>query len=491
MNQNIISLGGKNIELLKGIGKGTYGSVYLIKYRNSLKAIKIISTARNEGIKSLREIDIMTKLIHPNIVRSDGIVVGINLIIQVGIIMDLANTDLGKLIPHISISEKIKILFDISNGVKYLHDSGYIHLDIKPMNVLIFGKDKRIVGKLTDFGLSLLLEHNNEKYFPHELVTITYRAPEILKGNFVYTKKSDIWSLGILFLEVLSNKTIYPNCTKDKVSSTIKKKFSAKTIDETLNVYLSGLDMKTKKNSIALIKIMLDINSNTRPSIDQVVYSSLFKDTGHVTVPVGKTIYKSPLMPRKCDIIYYYGFDIMLKLSLKFQIKLETFFIASDIYQRSLSFAHKLTGKFEDDWPNVALLASSCLYMAIKMIEPYNIKTDKLVTMTLNIFKSDDIIRTEAALVQMFEGMIYPKNLYTETNGHKSLLYVFESLRNCHIYHRIDLNEWKKLNKLANEPFYDKYISLSDFVKDTTYYNLMMKQEQNIYISQLYKSDTR
>jgi len=493
MKPRTISIAGKNVELLKDLGKGTYGSVYLINVGGSLKAIKIISNKKKEGIKSLRELDVMGKLSHPNIMRAEGILVGIDNIVTLGVIMPLANTDLQRILKdkNFTITQRLKILFDILNGIKYLHDSRYLHLDLKPMNILIFGEGNNRIGKITDFGISLILDNENEAYYPGELVTITHRAPEIISGNRKYTKASDVWSLGIIFLEVLSRgKPIYSDFTKAKVRSTNKKLFSPGTIDLTLSNYLAELPTNVREAASSIIKKMLSFKPRDRPTLDEIMNSDLFtylpiKDIGH-----GIALYKQPFSPKKCDIIYYYGFDYMVRLALKFPvIKTETFFLAADIYQRSLAYAHNLTGNFYKDWPNVALTATTSLYMAIKMLEPFNPKPDKLAAMSSNIFKGDDIILVEAALTQLFEGIIYPKNLFTESECGNLLLYAFELLHNCHIYYRINLDLWKKDCQVKPKQPYNKFEPFSVFFPNTTYAKETRGKKQKIYLPEIYKKD--
>ncbi len=516
MTQKTVTIGGRTIDLLSVLGQGTYGSVYLIDVDGTKKAIKIITNVGKEGIKSLREIDIMSRLVHPNLERAEGIIVGIDTgpptpvpsplpgmplmppspppdaIITVGIIMPLAKTDLQRLLnlPTFTIQQRLKILFDVLSGVKYMHDTGHLHLDLKPMNVLIFGEGDNMIGKLTDFGLSLILENNIGKFYPLELVTITHRAPEILKGDRTYTKSSDIWSLGIIFLEVLSGgKTIFTDFTKSKVKTAINKYLNPKVIDNTLNTYLVGLPEPIQSESAKILKRMLSFNPTERPTVDEIMKSPIFyalkRDIGH-----GMSIYKRPYPPRKCDLIYYYGFDFMVRLALKLSITIETFFLTADIYQRILAFGHHLTGDFKKDWPNVALIAVTSLYMAIKMIEPYFPDPIALTKLASNVFDSNAIIKVEASLTQLFEGIIYPRNLFTEGEGKNRLIYAFDNLlMNCHVYYKIDLGMWIRDGIKKPESPYNKYGQFSDFVKLTQYYQSIQKEAQNTYVPRLYQKD--
>jgi hypothetical protein len=493
MNRKTVTIGDSNLELLSALGQGTYGSVYLIHTNNGMKAVKIITNVKDEGIKSLREIDIMSRLVHPNLVRAEGIIVGVDTIVTLGIIMPLAKTDLQRLmrLPIFTTTQRLKILFDAANGVKYLHDTGHLHLDLKPMNILIFGEGDNLMGKLTDFGLSLILQ-NNSKYYPLELVTITHRAPELMKGERNYTKAVDIWSLGIIFLEVLSGgKQIFSDFTKSKIRAETRKFLNPVSITPFLNRYLSGLPGSIKTSAVELISRMLNINPSLRPSIDEVINSDLFqnhlpkKDIGH-----GMAIYKRPYPPRKCDPIYYYGFDFMVRTAMKLSIQLETFFLAADIYQRSLAYSRELTGNFQVDWPNVALLAMTSLYMAIKMLEPYHGDIKKLSEYANNVFNPEDIIRVEAFLTQLFEGLIYQRSLFTDSEGKNRLIYAFDKLlRNCHAYHRINLDLWVEDGRMKPEMPYNKYILFSNFIPETEYHKKIFTESRRQYIPEMYQED--
>lgn len=480
MKPHIISIGGENINLLKQLGQGTYGSVFSTNIRGRELAIKIITNEKKAGIKSLIEIDAMSKLVHPNIIHSEGTLVSINNNVTVGLIMPLAENDLQKLmkLPSFNENQRIKVLWDITNGVHFLHENGYLHLDLKPMNVLLFKHDNNILAKITDFGLSLILETEN-KYYPSELVTVTHRAPEILAGGRLYSKDSDIWSLGIIFLEVLSGgKPLHREFTEKKVIHFNKRYLSDQNIEATLRGYIP--DRKWDN----LIKGMLDFDPDNRITTDEILSDSLF--TGY-NMPKGNIIYKLPLQPRKCDLIYYYGFDYLIRLSLNFALKTETIFLAGDIYQRGLAFSHRLTDNFNKDWPNIVVLASTSLYMAIKITEAYYTQIETFTILGSNMFKSDDLLKTEAALTQLFGGIIYSKNLFTETESKQRLELGFETLRNCHIYHLIDINKWKDLS--LDHQGYDKYSLFSDFIVNTKYYKLMTTETQSVYLPKLFNED--
>jgi serine/threonine protein kinase len=104
----------------------------------------------------------------------------------------------------LSEAEAKNYLKDIMNGAKYLHKNGIIHRDLKPANILI----KQGVCKLSDFGFAKSL--NEDEIVMKSIVgTPLYMSPQILK-KAKYTTKSDLWSIGLIYYEMLHGKTPWP-----------------------------------------------------------------------------------------------------------------------------------------------------------------------------------------------------------------------------------------------------------------------------------------
>ncbi|CAG8669294.1 2531_t:CDS:2, partial [Acaulospora colombiana] len=81
------------------------------------------------------------------------------------------------------------------SGIKYCHSRGVLHRDLKPQNLLI---DSAETLKLADFGLARIYPHRPSSARPltHEVVTLWYRAPELLLGSPFYSTEVDMWSVG-------------------------------------------------------------------------------------------------------------------------------------------------------------------------------------------------------------------------------------------------------------------------------------------------------
>lgn len=83
-------------------------------------------------------------------------------------------------------------MFQLISGVKYIHDQGVMHRDIKGANLLLNNKGEL---KLTDFGLARNTNPQHKNY-TNRVVTLWYRAPELLLGSDHYTPSIDLWSVG-------------------------------------------------------------------------------------------------------------------------------------------------------------------------------------------------------------------------------------------------------------------------------------------------------
>ncbi|XP_045090598.1 BTB/POZ domain and ankyrin repeat-containing protein NPR1 isoform X1 [Aegilops tauschii subsp. strangulata] len=103
-----------------------------------------------------------------------------------------------------------KIIEGICNGLHYLHeqiDKSVLHLDLKPANVLL---DNNLAPKLTDFGLSRLLDQYQTMFTPNRFGTLGYMAPEYIDEGTI-TPKTDIFSLGVIIMELITGHRDYPS----------------------------------------------------------------------------------------------------------------------------------------------------------------------------------------------------------------------------------------------------------------------------------------
>lgn len=103
-------------------------------------------------------------------------------------------------------------LYQLINGIAQCHQHKVLHRDLKPQNLLI---NKDMILKLADFGLARAFGIP-VKNFTHEVVTLWYRAPDILMGSKTYTTSVDIWSIGCIFAEMVNRKPLFAGISEEE-----------------------------------------------------------------------------------------------------------------------------------------------------------------------------------------------------------------------------------------------------------------------------------
>lgn len=218
----------ENYEKILQVGEGTFGKVYKAKYRNSngeekIVALKQIITFEDQGfpITALREILIMKRLNHKNILKLEEVLTSppseknkkrgtVYLVFQY---MDNDFSGIRMSNINYNLSQIKNIFYQILCGMQYLHKCKIIHRDIKSSNILMNNKGEI---KIADYGLARRDSKQNHKKYTCKVVTICYRAPELLLGFQEYGTEVDMWSIGCVFCELLSGVIIFKESQDEK-----------------------------------------------------------------------------------------------------------------------------------------------------------------------------------------------------------------------------------------------------------------------------------
>ncbi|KAI0344076.1 Pkinase-domain-containing protein [Trametopsis cervina] len=201
-----------NYVQLEKLGEGTYATVYKGRSRttNEIVALKEIHLDAEEGTPStaIREISLMKELKHVNIVRLYDV---IHTETKLVLIFEYCERDLKKYMDAhgdrgaLEPNTVRSFMYQLLKGTAFCHENRVLHRDLKPQNLLINRKGEL---KLGDFGLARAFGVPVNT-FSNEVVTLWYRAPDVLLGSRTYSTSIDVWSCGCIFSEMISGVPLF------------------------------------------------------------------------------------------------------------------------------------------------------------------------------------------------------------------------------------------------------------------------------------------
>lgn len=192
-------------EFLGIIGTGTFGTVRkaVSKETGEQLAVKTIHKSRVNNLDYLRrEIEILQKVNHPNIIRLYGVYEdrnSIHLVTELctgGELYDRVIEKAESPEGHYSEEDAAILICEILDAVRYCHGNGIVHRDLKPENFLLLNERDDAPIKIIDFGLSRYDDNSPLGVMHTRVGSPYYVAPEVLQR--CYTNKADIWSIGII-----------------------------------------------------------------------------------------------------------------------------------------------------------------------------------------------------------------------------------------------------------------------------------------------------
>lgn len=223
---------------IEKLGEGTYGIVYKAQNKRTkeivaLKRIRLDNDDEGIPCTAVREISLLKELHHPNIVRLLDILHSEK---KLTLVFEYLETDLKKWLdgrggeadaddmPMI-----MSYLHQLLEGIAHCHSKMVLHRDLKPQNLLLQSRKGEL--KIADFGLARAFGAPVRAY-SHEVVTLWYRAPDVLLGSRFYSTSIDMWSVGCIFAEMLLGRPLFPGNDVNDQFLKIQKILGTPTLED-------------------------------------------------------------------------------------------------------------------------------------------------------------------------------------------------------------------------------------------------------------------
>ncbi|GLU23276.1 hypothetical protein SLE2022_392980 [Rubroshorea leprosula] len=272
-----------NFSMANKLGQGGYGPVYKGKLHDGTDvAVKRLSSSSGQGLEEFKnEVRLISKLQHRNLVRLIGCCVEREE--RILVYEFLANKSLDNFLfdpsptkrAELSWAKRFNIIQGIARGLLYLHRDSclrVIHRDLKVSNILL---DEKMNPKISDFGLARIFEGTQYLANTHKVVgTLGYMSPEYgLAG--IFSEKSDVFSFGVLLLEIVSGKKVTRFLYHDECLSLLShawqlwnKGKELDLIDEALADSFSSTEVK---RCIQVALLCVQDHAENRPTMAAVI----------------------------------------------------------------------------------------------------------------------------------------------------------------------------------------------------------------------------
>ncbi|XP_078276841.1 mitogen-activated protein kinase 14B isoform X3 [Rhinoraja longicauda] len=292
---------------LSPIGSGAYGTVCsATDRRTGLKVAikKLYRPFQSETFakRAYRELKLLKHMKHENVIGLIDVftpAVTLDEFHDFYLVMPFMDADLSKIMGKLTDDRIQYLLYQMLQGLKYLHSTGIIHRDLKPGNLAI---NKNCELKIIDFGLARHTDSEMTGY----VVTRWYRAPEVILNWRHYTQTVDIWSVGCIFAEMMNGRILFKG--KDyldqlaqimKITGTPGTEFIQKLESIEAREYIrtlpyikktdfSSLFPNTKSLALDLLEKILVLDADKRLSATEALshpYFEPFRDSEDETKP--------------------------------------------------------------------------------------------------------------------------------------------------------------------------------------------------------------
>nr|XP_043608080.1 protein IMPAIRED IN BABA-INDUCED STERILITY 1-like [Erigeron canadensis] len=302
-----VPLKAESFEKLEKVGQGTYSSVFRARDQESGRIVALkkvrFDNFEPESVRFMaREIVILRRLNHPNVMKLDGIITS-QLSCSIYLVFEYMEHDISGLLscPDIKFTEsQIKCYMkQLLSGLEHCHSRGVMHRDIKGANLLVNNEG---VMKIGDFGLANFCNvARARRPLTSKVVTLWYRPPELLLGSTDYEASVDLWSIGCVFAEFLLGVPLLQGRTEVEQMHKIfklcgspcddywkKSKLPHAALFKPQRPYESCLWETFKdlpKNAVDLIVTLLSIEPYKRGTASSALASEYFREKPYACEP--------------------------------------------------------------------------------------------------------------------------------------------------------------------------------------------------------------
>ncbi|XP_074728110.1 serine/threonine-protein kinase MAK isoform X1 [Strix uralensis] len=287
--------------IMKQLGDGTYGSVLMGKSNESGELVAIKRMKRKfyswDECMNLREVKSLKKLNHANVIKLKEVIRENDHLYFVFEYMKenlyQLMKDRNKLFPESVIRN---MMYQILQGLAFIHKHGFFHRDMKPENLLCIGPE---LVKIADFGLAR--ELRSQPPYTDYVSTRWYRAPEVLLRSSIYSSPIDMWAVGSIMAELYTLRPLFPGTSEvDEIFKICQVLGTPKKSDwpegyhlasamnfrfpQCVPISLKCLIPNASNEAIQLMSDMLNWNPKKRPTASQALKYPYFQ-VGQVLGP--------------------------------------------------------------------------------------------------------------------------------------------------------------------------------------------------------------
>ena len=263
LNENDLTT---DYEIGDTLGIGGFGEVTMALHiptgtQRAIKSIYLAEEDPNEIDKLMKEVSILKRLDHPNIIRIYEVYKNNS---TLHIVTEVCTG--GELFERIQSMKRFgenqaaKYMLDMVSAVMHCHDNEIVHRDLKPENLLFESEAEDAKLKLIDFGTSRFIPNNRKLKKP--IGTCYYMAPEVITGE--YDTKVDVWSLGVILYIMLCGSPPFTGSSDDEIFAKIKnsplefKKAAWNEVSEPAKVLIRNMLTKKPANRFSIEQVFND-----------------------------------------------------------------------------------------------------------------------------------------------------------------------------------------------------------------------------------------